>query len=188
MNKIFGIGLSKTGTTSLHIALGILGYQSIHHPITIEEIEKHKAATDITVSCRFEELDKLYQNSKFILTVRDIQEWLKSCEFHFSKKMPLEKILQLSQNRREVKIDVRQKLYGTLSFDQALFEQAYQRHRYRVKNYFASRQKDLLIVDICAGDGWDKLCPFLGHPTLNVPFPHANQKMINPQNGQERSP
>ena len=29
--KIFCIGLNKTGTTSIHIALQILGFNSVHH-------------------------------------------------------------------------------------------------------------------------------------------------------------
>jgi type IV secretory pathway VirB3-like protein len=33
--KIFGIGLSRTGTTSLHVALVLLGQASIHYPINI---------------------------------------------------------------------------------------------------------------------------------------------------------
>ena len=31
----------------------------------------------------------------------------------------------------------------------------------------------LLVMDIPAGDGWEKLCPFLGVPIPDAPFPHA---------------
>ena len=34
---------------------------------------------------------------------------------------------------------------------------------------------DLLIIDLPNDDGWSRLCPFLGHPTPNEPFPHANK-------------
>jgi hypothetical protein len=30
-------------------------------------------------------------------------------------------------------------------------------------------------MNICAGDGWDKLCPFLGKTAPNAPFPCTNQ-------------
>ena len=32
----------------------------------------------------------------------------------------------------------------------------------------------LLVMDIIAGDGWDKLCPFLGKPVPEAAFPHRN--------------
>ena len=83
--KIFGIGLSKTGTTSLHVALEILGYSSVHYPVTWEEFDRYDAAHDITVASRFEELDKLYPGSRFILTLRDLNQWLRSCENHFDR-------------------------------------------------------------------------------------------------------
>jgi hypothetical protein len=37
-------------------------------------------------------------------------------------------------------------------------------------------------LDICAGEGWEKLCPFLGLRQPNVPFPVANRD----QNKHER--
>lgn len=32
-------------------------------------------------------------------------------------------------------------------------------------------------MDICAGEGWEKLCVFLNVPVPNAPFPHANEWM-----------
>ena len=51
--KIFGIGLSKTGTSSLSEALEILGYSTVHFPSTLSEIAYYDAATDSTVARRF---------------------------------------------------------------------------------------------------------------------------------------
>ena len=48
--------------------------------------------------------------------------------------------------------------------------------RYReVRAYFADRKDDLLIMSITAGEGWEKLCPFLGMPIPEVPFPRVNR-------------
>jgi hypothetical protein len=44
-------------------------------------------------------------------------------------------------------------------------------HVHRVRAYFADRPGDLLVMDIAAGDGWGVLCPFLGLPTPDTPFP-----------------
>lgn len=45
-----------------------------------------------------------------------------------------------------------------------------------MRDYFAGRPEDLLIMDICAGDGWEKLCPFLGFEIPETPFPHLNTR------------
>jgi hypothetical protein len=41
-----------------------------------------------------------------------------------------------------------------------------------VKEYFRDRPDDLLVMNICAGEGWEKLCPFLGLAIPKVKFPH----------------
>ena len=80
--KVFGIGLSRTGTISLAIALGMLGYDSIHAE-GMHHIRLFQACTDTPVAARYRRLDKLYPNSCFILTVRGVDGWLESCREHF---------------------------------------------------------------------------------------------------------
>jgi 3'(2'), 5'-bisphosphate nucleotidase len=45
-------------------------------------------------------------------------------------------------------------------------------------DYFKDRPQDLLVIDVTAGEGWEKLCPFLGKPTPDIPFPKANVTRI----------
>ena len=58
---IFCIGLSKTGTTSVHRALEILGLRSVHCPDArsmldgdFSVLDGFDAAVDISVSCCFD--------------------------------------------------------------------------------------------------------------------------------------
>ncbi len=44
----------------------------------------------------------------------------------------------------------------------------------KIKNYFKDRPDDLLVMNICDGDGWEVLCPFLDKPIPAVSFPHLN--------------
>jgi len=169
--KIFGIGLYKTGTTSLHVALEILGYNSVHCPVTGEEFDGYDAANDITVASRFEEWDKLYPGSKFILTLRDLNQWLGSCKDHFGRRFNPNKF---SPKVREFYLEQILKTYGTAVYDPVLLQEAYQRHIQHVQNYFAHRPQDLLIMNIPNGDGWDRFSPFLKHSIPNQPFPHEN--------------
>lgn len=169
--KIFGIGLSKTGTSSLDGALKILGYKSIHFPISMEEIDRYEASCDISVSYRFKELDRLYPGSKFILTIRDLNQWLDSCENHFGKKVNLSDLPpKLSEFLRINRL----LNYGTVSYHRVLFQEAYQRHIQDVKNYFNQRPQDLLIMNISSEEGWERLCHFVERPIPEKPFPQEN--------------
>jgi hypothetical protein len=165
-NKIYGIGLSRTGTTSLCKAMSILGYNSQHGLRYIEEIEKYQFINDIIISGNFEFLDFVTRNGKFILTVRnDVEEWLDSCEY------------RIGSNRGETirRREIRFRLYGVDRFDREKFRVAYHDYMKKVINHFKGRE-DLLIMNIIGGDGWEKLCPFLEKEIPIVNFPHKNKR------------
>ena len=43
--------------------------------------------------------------------------------------------------------------------------------------YFRDRPDDLLTINVCAGEGWEVLCPFLGFDTIPVEaFPWVNKR------------
>ncbi|NER49929.1 MAG: hypothetical protein F6J92_25265 [Symploca sp. SIO1A3] len=165
---VWGIGLSRTGTTSLAQALGILGYKTIHYPLYFEEIKGFRAATDITILLWLETLDQKYPGSKFIWTERDINSWLTSCEKHLARSNPDARMLE-----------IRQQCFGCTDFDQKLYLQAYQYHLAQVEEYFRDRPQDFLKIDIIAGQGWELLCPFLGKSIPKKPFPYLHNSSRN---------
>ncbi len=170
-SKIFGIGLSKTGTTSLCEALRILGYSAIDFPVGLRDVEKHDAATDTPVADQFEWLDRRYHGSKFIYTVRQRDDWLRSCRTYWARRIDRGR-----ETRQEV-VALYERLYGSVDFDANLFKYAYGRHETRVLSYFANRPDDLLIIDICSGKvDWQPLCAFLGKERPDCEFPHMNKK------------
>ena len=129
-------------------------------PIT----DSFDAMTDIPVARFYQELDREFPNSKFVLTIRDEEAWLKSCGKFFAEG-----------NHQFFKwIQLHFDIYGANTFDQSLFGDAYQKHIEEVKLYFVSRPNDLLIVDIPKGDGWEKLCQFIGMGIPQNPFPNKN--------------
>src|SRR5262245_9885179 len=94
--KVFGIGLSKTGTSSLDRALNELGIASIHFPCDrtthrelaagnyrLSVLRQYRAATDIAVGPFYAQLDQVYPRSKFVLTVRELDPWLESVCKHW---------------------------------------------------------------------------------------------------------
>lgn len=165
--KIFGIGLTKTGTRSLAEALTILGYKTIHYPWSLDDIQRHQASTDIPVSCRYKNLDQIYPGSKFILTTRPYEDWIRTVSMKPADphKPPL------------WKLDVRLTMYGVLHFDQDAWTKTFHRHHDDVEQYFRNRS-DLLILDLNVEDKWEKLCGFLGKKVPNVPYPHLGKNPL----------
>ena len=164
---VFGIGLSKTATHSLSAALDSLGIRCRHYPDLsyfvrgdfASPLRGYDAACDTPCAAYFRELDRAYPGSRFILTVRERGEWLRSCQTHFEARERPSDIDPSSP-----KGVVRRRLFGTAQFDLRAFEQSWQRHHDEVRAYFADRPSDLLVINICRdGDAcWGELRSFLG--------------------------
>lgn len=98
-HKVFCIGFQKTGTSSMGIALEILGYNVCGHvnvlgitdPNQREKIiesvlsktSDYNAFEDNPWCFLYKKLDKLYPGSKFILTTRDSNKWIVSMQKYF---------------------------------------------------------------------------------------------------------
>jgi hypothetical protein len=170
MTKILGIGLSKTGTTSLAQALNLLGFRCLHDP-PAWQLATADGLVDTPAAARYRELDVMYPGSKFILTTRERDAWLQSCRKHWER-------VCLHLHTPESQFEYmwcRTKLFGRLDFDADNHWQAYQHHVADVRDYFAARPDDLLELDVTAAAGWPPLCQFLKVPVPAVPFPWHNK-------------
>ena len=54
------------------------------------------------------------------------------------------------------------------------YKQVFEEHNAAVLSYFKDRPGDLLVMDLEGGDGWTKLCPFVGAPVPGKSFERAN--------------
>lgn len=188
--KIFGIGLSRTGTKSLTVALNMMGVHVIHYPndeITLKELRSGnydlsilndwEGIADITVAPYYAQLDKMYPNSKFILTVRDKESWLKSIQRKWDRKPVFEEDTDLD-HQMQIRRFLRASVYGTYSYNEERLSYVYDLHYKNVMEYFQDRPNDLLVINICAGEGWEKLCPFFNFSVRDEPFPVMNRKSL----------
>jgi hypothetical protein len=158
---VFCIGFSKTGTTSLHHALNLIGYKSLHWPrahITprtgwIEFFKKSQfdAFSDAPLyfSGFFKELDKEFPGSKFIYTPRKAESFVNSWQNYF-RNAPW------SLDSEKEKQDLIQE---------------YNDHEQDVFAYFTDKPSQLLVFDLIGGDDWKRLCAFLDKPIPETPFP-----------------
>lgn len=194
MTKVFGIGLSRTGSMSLTEALTILGLRAVHFPadpvtqreyfsffanpsntLRLSLLDRFDALTDNPVSRVYRELDRGYPGSKFIWTIRDKDSWLRSCELWWERSVI--PFMEHSAQLHGFMALVGTQVYGTAYFDAGLFSAAYDAHMAQVPAYFRGREQDLLTLNICAGEGWPQVAGFLGLAVPEVGFPHRNELM-----------
>ena len=184
--RIYGCGMHKTGTTSLHTALKILGIDSAHwqgahwakaiwremnNDGWSETLERHYALCDLPITLLYKQLDKAYPGSKFILTTRSEEKWLESVRRHWS---PQYNKFREGWDNDPFTNRIHQVLYGQTNFDADIFLARYRRHNAEVLEYFKSRPNDLLILDMDAtAVPWLELCGFMNKPIPNVPYPQA---------------
>ncbi|MGF1458210.1 MAG: sulfotransferase family protein [Leptolyngbyaceae cyanobacterium] len=165
--KVWDIGLPRTGTSTFCQAVKLLGYGKVKHNPRLEHLQDLDAASDAGCVIYYKYLDYKHPNSKFVLCTRNLQDWLDSAEFIYTKYPSVD---------RDIAILRRMMLYETVTFDRQKFIDAYHRYHADVRRYFKDRLGDLLEMDITAGDGWEKLCPFLELPIPDQPFPHTNKR------------
>lgn len=207
MLSIIGAGLSRTGTKSLHLALQVLGFNSLHFDQRrlndiLEGAEPNPnfrryddvdAVSDIPSAFFYRELFQAYPDAKVILTVRELEDWWKSIAVHFNVAHPVSQQPRLRYRLaakfglggmlgREAEFDVfrralRNYIYGSTRAQEFLYKKRYTEHNDQV---VATIPPDrLLVMNISRGDGWEKLCPFLGVPVPETPFPHGNETNYN---------
>lgn len=171
MSKVFGIGLTRTGTTSLAQAMQILGYKSLHTPTNIQQFWEYDFTGDHFTTCRYKFLDHIFPDAKFILTLREVMSWLKSNKIYFDDVVDKES----NGNVRLDLAELRFSLYGSIRFEPHSFIRSYYRHLSEVMEHFKDRMEKVLFLDICSShQGWDKLCPFLNKEIPKDKFPYLN--------------
>ncbi|MET9087199.1 sulfotransferase family protein [Streptomyces sp. NPDC004237] len=169
---IFGVGAHRTGTSSLTEALTILGFRASHWGdraeirrdldqgiFRLSLMKRMDAVSDLPIPTIWRNLASTFPDARFILTIRAPEEWIESVEWHTRDR-------QLVQEEQE--------FYNRSTFDRDSFLAAYTAHNSAVIEYFSGRD-NFLTLNISAGDGWEKLCPFLevNLPSEDISFPRA---------------
>lgn len=163
--KVFGIGLNKTGTTTLGTCLERLGYDHVscradlladwragRKDAVFAVTDAHQSFEDWPWPLMYRDLSARYgTDARFILTLRRSPEaWLRSLKRH-------------ALQRTSVRGHCRKLAYG-YSYP----------HHAEVVGFFDSAGANDQLKVLCweTGDGWDELCDFLGHDRVDRPFPH----------------
>lgn len=180
--KVFGIGLNKTGTSTLGACLRTLGFNHLYdvqrlskfhfdgdHASLFNIVDQYDSFEDWPIPLIYKELNDRYgDDALFILTERITPEaWVNSLSRH-AKRINFEGARAL-----------RTKIYGYEGPDGHEDEHIafYNRHNAEVVDYFKERGEQDRLVTLCweKGDDWDTLCGFLGVKKPWVKFPHVNK-------------
>lgn len=174
MSKVWGIGLGRTGTKSLCEALRILGYRKvIHNPLTLEELDDCDAAAEALCAQNFKYLDYKFPNSRFVLTTRNEQDWLESCD-RAMKKYPWQRLLNTPYYGPMIRN--RMVRFGCVEYDEDALRRTFYMHHLNVFDYFSDKD-NLLVLDLFhtpREDPWKKLCDFLDKDVPETPFPNVD--------------
>lgn len=172
-SKLFGIGLPRTGTTSLNLALNAISISSVHFPFSLYEtndrdiLDKYQAFVDTPIPLLYEELDRLCPGAGFVLTTRPTNDWLNSMEWLLTEGRRI-------WRWRHAYDEYNQQFFGSADFEADLYRDCYEKYHVRVYEYFQERN-DLLVLDLAKGYGYQELCHFLDVPVCQGKYPQGNE-------------
>jgi hypothetical protein len=187
--KIVGSGLGRTGTKSMQTALNMLGFGPCHHMVEVfahpESMQwwidasegkpdwdlifkDYRSMVDYPGAGFWREIAAHYPDAKVLHTVRDPDKWFDSTQATiFAPQAPT----------RADGGDLRERFFASFMGpmrahldDRAFMTDYFRRHTETVKAAIAPER--LLIYEV--GEGWDRLCKFLGVPVPDEPYPSEN--------------
>ena len=177
--RIFGIGLNKTGTSSLHEALEILGYTGLHFAgperaaLIRRAIEEQQAAAPLPRP-GLRRVLRHAGDHVFLARRRPVP----GLEVHPHGARPGRVARQPPAPRREEPATGGgRRLRGQVPQSQSRPPGSTNTGstRGRCAPTSPDRPDDLLVLDVTAGEGWEPLCDFLGAPVPDQPFPWENR-------------
>lgn len=179
--KVLGVGLQKSGTSTLRECLRALGYDvaRLHKNVFYDAraghvnaitpiLDAHDAFTGLAPPYLYEIAHERFgERLRAVLTTRRTAEtWLNSLTAHMQRRSVL---------GNKINRDVYGHLYP--AGNERAFIDYYEAHNQAVRDYFAERGAEHQLLEICweTGGGWEQLCDFLGETRPQDGIPHSNR-------------
>ncbi len=190
--KIVGSGLGRTGTKSMQTALNMLGFGPCHHMVEVfahpESMQlwidaaegrpdwdlifkDYQSMVDYPGAAYWKQIADHFPQAKVLHTVRDPDKWWESTQATIFNPEGMA--------RRRGTSSVAERFFGSFMGplaahldDRAYMTDYFRKHTEAVKAAIAPER--LLIYEV--GEGWDRLCKFLGVPVPAEPYPSENSR------------
>ena len=189
--QVIGVGLGRTGTMSLKLALEKIGFGPCYHmaelimnpariplwmavtegkPDWEAVFEGYAATMDYPACLYWRELTTAYPKAKVILTLRDANKWFESTEATIFSEMMTQRIRNtplVSFFERTIWRD-----FGGQIHDRAHMTAYFDRHTDAVRAGVPKQR----LLEYEVSQGWQPLCEFLGVDVPDTPFPKVNSR------------
>lgn len=200
--KVIGAGFGRTGTLSLKLALEQLGFAPCYHMIETGRHPEHDtlwlaiargesddwrailagyaACVDWPSVSIWKTLVTANPQAKVILTLRDPERWYASAAKTIFARM--QDFTNALASRGDDSIDPARRAHMAMvnrivvdntfggSLDKAHAIAVFNAHNEEVRRTVPPER--LLVYE--SGEGWDRLCAFLGVPVPHAPYPQVN--------------
>jgi hypothetical protein len=158
--RVLCVGFQKTGTSSFGAAMRQLGFSHYGYDRDMaRNLQDGDVESCLEFASYFNSLDDLpwstpefvvahrrrFPAARYVMLERDETAWLRSYFGYFGNRCTPAEALRRLRD-----------------------------HQSRILDLLAGQQH-LLRMNICAGEGYEKLCPFLGVPVPVAPFPWENR-------------
>jgi len=193
---VFGVGLQRTGTTSLAAALQHLGWNTLHG---VREVIKgvYAYAVDrnesVVRSFRVSKWDawvcwpvyayraffNYYPDAIWVQTLRDPEQWAKrhGVVVEEDRRLVMKGLLSMLSPRQHIEVVQHMRHFGWHYDSPERLARGAAKLQLEVGRFFRRKRKVRFIqMNVFEGDGWDKLCSALGVDVPDMPFPHLNPK------------
>tara|TARA_B100000809_G_C15021118_1_gene488476 strand:+ start:385 stop:1017 length:633 start_codon:yes stop_codon:yes gene_type:complete len=149
MSKIIIVGLPRTGTTSISVALLEQGLKVAHTAFTQQAFSLAEAVSDAPCFSDYRQLDQLFPGSRFIYLDRPLDKWIPSMQRLLIKMLP-----ELEPKKGYLNPVLKRSFISTFELFDNIdplthkhLEQCYRKHQRKIFDYFDGRD-NLLKIDI----------------------------------------
>ncbi|HEX8624578.1 MAG TPA: sulfotransferase [Allosphingosinicella sp.] len=185
---VVGVGLPRTGTFSLRLALERIGFAPCHHMLDLidapnrawpwiaaldgdkiilaDALAGYQAAVDLPACLLIEDILQQFPETYAVLTHRDPASWADSME------VTLMSGGEADPGLTRLVAQCFERLFGTCTPTRDQLVEGYLRHVSSVRAIVPPQQLLVFRVE----EGWGPLCRFLSCSLPRMPFPHTNSR------------
>jgi hypothetical protein len=197
---VIGAGFGRTGTLSLKLALEELGFGPCYHMIEVNAHPEHDplwlalargetadwrpmlqgyaSTVDWPTTYIWKELAAANPQAKIVLTLRDAERWYESAAATIFARMLEFQALRSDPDAVDPARRRHMEMIDTLIVEKTFGGSLAKNHAIRVFNAHNEEVRRLVpparLLVYESGEGWEKLCAFLGVPVPAAPYPKVN--------------